>query len=65
MSDLHTLTLKEAIAHARQNGAAGLISALKERANKLNSKTNAFLRWEKAEVISGAAAGLWPGFLSR
>lgn len=57
MSDLHTLTLKEAIAHARQNGAAGLISALKERANKLNSKTNAFLRWEKAEVISGAAAG--------
>ena len=57
MSDLHSLTFKQAIEHAHKNGSSGLIEAVQQRAQKLNPSLNAFLRLEKTQAVSGAAAG--------
>jgi len=61
MSELHSLTLKEAMAHARQHGAVELTAALKARAQKLNPSLNAFLRFESAAVFNGNATGSLAG----
>lgn len=58
---LHTLTLKQAIEHARQKGAAELLAAVKDRAQKLNSKTNAFLFLDQTTPVRGSATGALAG----
>ncbi len=57
MADLHSLTLKQAIEYARQNGAASLVDSVKARAQKLNPSLNAFLRFENSVPIVGLASG--------
>ncbi len=61
MSELHSLTLKQAIEHAKKGGAADLVTALKNRAQKLNASVNAFIGFENASPINGAAAGVLAG----
>lgn len=61
MSDLHSLTLKQAIEHARQKGAAALIDAVKVRSQKLNPSLNAFLRLDTAVSSGGQANGVLAG----
>lgn len=57
MSELHILTFKQAIEHAKKNGAAELVKAVQDRAQKLNPQINAFLRLEKSQVIAGDKTG--------
>lgn len=52
MTDLYRLTLKEAIDHAQKEGAKSLLEALTQRAQKLNPKVNAFLRFATPDSFS-------------
>ncbi|MFA5168607.1 MAG: Asp-tRNA(Asn)/Glu-tRNA(Gln) amidotransferase subunit GatA [Candidatus Omnitrophota bacterium] len=47
MTDLCSLTLKEAIEVAKKDGAKSILEAFSKRAAVLNPKINAFLRFEK------------------
>ena len=58
---LHSFTLKQAIEHARENGSASLIDAVKKRAQKLNPSLNAFLRFEQAQVVQGNGTSVLAG----
>ncbi len=61
MSELHSLTLKQAIEHANKSGAADLVTSLKNRAQKLNPSVNAFIGLENTSLVSGAASGVLAG----
>lgn len=61
MSELHSLTLKQAIEHAQKGGSADLITALKNRAQKLNPAVNAFIGFENTVPVSGSASGALAG----
>ncbi len=60
-SALHSLTFKQAVEHAKKNGAADLIKAVKERAQKLNPSLNAFLRLDQTVSSNGNASGAFGG----
>ena len=51
---LHQLTLKEALAEAKSKGAEALIQAFDKRASEVNSKINAFVRYEPGAVKAGS-----------
>jgi len=53
MSDLPSLTLKQAIDTAQKEGVAPLLDAFSKRAVALNPKLNAFLRFDASKVQKG------------
>lgn len=61
---MHELTLKEAIVEAKANGPESLISSLCERAEEINPKINAFVRYNSSDYKNlsyekgGALAGV-------
>ena len=50
MTDLCSLTLKEAIEVAKKDGAQPILDAFSKRAAALNPKINAFLRFDPSQV---------------
>jgi aspartyl-tRNA(Asn)/glutamyl-tRNA(Gln) amidotransferase subunit A len=56
--DLTKLTLKEAIALAKKDGAQPILDAFAKRAALLNPKINAFLRFDPKQAVIPAKAGI-------
>ena len=55
MSDLCSLTLKEGIEFSKKDGAKPILDALTKRAETLNPKINAFLRFQNSKDIKSKA----------
>jgi len=59
VTDLCSLTLKEAAGIAKKDGAQPILEAFSKRAQALNPKLNAFLRFDPSKMENGKGAPLY------